>query len=704
MAASEWEEVKRLAADFQKAQLQGTVQRLSERNCIQIVQQLVDRRLLEVLYTLDGRTYLTPRELARGVRDELAARGGRAAVADLARDLNVDYGHVEMKVAEMVKVDPSLQVTLGQVIDRSYIDRLAEEIDDKLQDAGYVRLADLIKLYDLPSDFLSAEISSRLGTRIRGRADDDGDILTDAYLSRERARVRGALAGTTRPTPARAIVARHGFRERLFAAVAAELSRAGEVGGAVAGGAWVPAGYARAQADHVRASYARNGYLEYDSLARVGVADPEGYVRRLLKDESLLYLSSCCCGASLEQQVEAALEEAAAAEGATVGDDGSVASAAFVEACARGFDDEIARAAAVAAATKRPAEERKPKEEAKEGRQGKKEERRQKAVGGARGGGNQGRETKQKSLKKKGRGGARGGDDDDGGGGGGGGGEAAAAEEEPEFLSADQLEEALSARTEKEGCPEELTRAIAERLRRPLARRYRDAVAAARAATFTAGSSSRRRAHDELSEKVNGLVANMRMFERGVATFPEADARPALARYLIRTAGAEITHLIIAYLASDDGGAPAVTPENCRQVASGIGDAGARASAVALAAEAVAGTELDGFHSRLDEALERCQVLVRKLDKKKEKQMAYGHRMALADQLREETNPAATLHLAALLLHHVHAQRPLVAPGRLVPTVLAALRGRVADGDHDVLLSCQELVVRLWILQFETAP
>lgn len=39
--SDDWDEIRRLAADLQRAQLSGSIQRLSERNCIEIVTKLV---------------------------------------------------------------------------------------------------------------------------------------------------------------------------------------------------------------------------------------------------------------------------------------------------------------------------------------------------------------------------------------------------------------------------------------------------------------------------------------------------------------------------------------------------------------------------------------------------------------------------------------------------------------------------------------
>ena len=38
---------------------------------------------------------------------------------------------------------------------RSYLDRLAEEVNDKLQEEGHVTIPELTKLYDLPGDYLA---------------------------------------------------------------------------------------------------------------------------------------------------------------------------------------------------------------------------------------------------------------------------------------------------------------------------------------------------------------------------------------------------------------------------------------------------------------------------------------------------------------------------------------------------------------------
>ena len=68
---SDWEEIRRLAADFQRAQQAGAAQRLSERNCVELVSKLLQLGLLEIIFTTDGKEYLTPAQLQREIKDEL---------------------------------------------------------------------------------------------------------------------------------------------------------------------------------------------------------------------------------------------------------------------------------------------------------------------------------------------------------------------------------------------------------------------------------------------------------------------------------------------------------------------------------------------------------------------------------------------------------------------------------------------------------
>lgn len=63
--------------------------RLSERNCIEIVTKLIAEKQLEVVHTLDGKEYVTPAQITKEIRDELHVCGGKCDVFLLPLDLGV---------------------------------------------------------------------------------------------------------------------------------------------------------------------------------------------------------------------------------------------------------------------------------------------------------------------------------------------------------------------------------------------------------------------------------------------------------------------------------------------------------------------------------------------------------------------------------------------------------------------------------------
>jgi hypothetical protein len=48
----------------------------------------MERGLLEIVHTLDGKEYVTPSQLDQEIRDELTAHGGRINIVDLQQVLH----------------------------------------------------------------------------------------------------------------------------------------------------------------------------------------------------------------------------------------------------------------------------------------------------------------------------------------------------------------------------------------------------------------------------------------------------------------------------------------------------------------------------------------------------------------------------------------------------------------------------------------
>lgn len=100
-----------MAADVQRAQLAEVTQRLSEQNCIEVVNTLIAQKQLEVAHTRDGKEYITPAQISRVMRNKLYVWGGRVN-ADLQQVTNVDLTHSENTTGDPVKSEKHVQLVL----------------------------------------------------------------------------------------------------------------------------------------------------------------------------------------------------------------------------------------------------------------------------------------------------------------------------------------------------------------------------------------------------------------------------------------------------------------------------------------------------------------------------------------------------------------------------------------------------------------
>lgn len=192
--------------------------RLSEKNCIEIINKLIERKQIDVVFTSDGKEYITPQHLIKEIKDELYVQGGRINLVDLAKALCVDLNVVTAKATEIAHSDSSIKIINGQLIDKSYTSTICEEINDKLNQQGLITIGDLTSHYDLPSEFLLSVIEKQIGKTIKGQQDKQDNYLfyTDDFIDRISCIVRGALLAVTKPTSLGTVVNICGVQQRLF--------------------------------------------------------------------------------------------------------------------------------------------------------------------------------------------------------------------------------------------------------------------------------------------------------------------------------------------------------------------------------------------------------------------------------------------------------------------------------------------------------
>nr|CAG4646077.1 EOG090X0267 [Macrothrix elegans] len=743
MASSDWLEVQRLAAEFQRAQLSSSLQKLSERNCVEIISKLIELKLIDIYYTNDGKEYVTPQQLSREISDELYLHGGRIELMELVSILNVNYEAIEARALDLVQNQQDVHLVSGQLISDEHLDRIAEEINETLQQNGQFTLVDLTKQYELPIEFLlQVVVNSRLGTIIQGQQDqqDPHVFFTEGYLARNKARIRGALSAITVPTPISSIVNQNKFPERLFFSVLDELVRTKRIEATVTGGRQVnvativPDIYSRSQSEWVQSFLKQNGYLEYDALTRLGLPDPKGYCRKRFKETSLLYLSTCCVGTGILEQVEAAIEEAFSSQSwvdimqllpsvfneedaeliirevlkrnqnlpskdAIIIGHSAIASGSFIKNLTPIFDTLVeSKAKEVVAsgaylqsqADQKSAKLKSMKPEQTNEKKDRKEERRKKASEGKVGGGVQGRETKTKSTKKKYLKGKNESDDED--------------VDEPvsgpaayelEFLSVDEIVKILRKQESLGDASDEIVEAIAVRLHKPLQSSFQEAARVAFEVMLAASSSQRRKTHGEVQDKIQTLLQNMKQNEKAILHFTSLDTQQQLSRHLLKTTGSELLNELVLYVSQDQSASydsKDMNPEIRQKL---INDLPQELKAALQALhKAALGSNVEEFLSQVDNALSASDIVLRKADKKKDKGLITQQRFALIDQLNAASDPALVLHVAVLLIFHTVTQTVLNATGRFVPQIVAFLQPQLPAPTADLLTTLQGLVIQ----------
>ncbi|XP_006865914.1 PREDICTED: E3 UFM1-protein ligase 1 [Chrysochloris asiatica] len=738
--ADAWEEIRRLAADFQRAQFAEATQRLSERNCIEIVNKLIAQKQLDVVHTLDGKEYITPAQISKEMRDELHVRGGRVNIVDLQQVINVDLTHIENRIGDIIKSEKQVQLVLGQLIDESYLDRLAEEVNDKLQESGQVTISELCKTYDLPGNFLTQALTQRLGRIINGHIDLDnkGVIFTEAFVARHKARIRGLFSAITRPTAVNPLISKYGFQEQLLYSVLEELVNSGRVRGTVVGGRqdkalFVPDIYSRTQSTWVDSFFRQNGYLEFDALSRLGILDAVSYIKKRYKSAQLLFLKAACVGQELVDQVEASVEEAISSgtwvdiapllpssfsvedaamllqqvmrafskqASTIVFSDTIVVSEKFINGSLELFN-ELMHQKAEKEMKNNPVHlitEEDLKQvtilESNNTSKNKKDERRRKATEGSGsvrgGGGSNAREYKIKKTKKKGR---KDDSDDESQ-------SSHSGRKKPEitFMFQDEVEDFLRKRIQE--APEEFISELAEYLIKPLNKNYLEVVRSVFLSSTSATGTGRKRTIKDLQEEVSNLYHNIRLFEKGLKFFAD-DTQAALSKHLLKTICTDITNLIFNFLASDlmmsvDDPAT-ITNEVRKKILSKLSEE----PKVALTKlnNSLNDKSIEDFLACLDSAAEACDIMVKRGDKKRERQILFQHRQALAEQLKVSEDPALILHLTSVLLFQFLTHSMLHAPGRCVPQIIAFLNSKIPEDQHTLLVKYQGLVVKQLVSQ-----
>jgi hypothetical protein len=140
------------------------------------------------------------------------------------------------------------------------------EVDEMLHESGSIELGELTKRLVLPGEFVHKLISSRVGAIIKGRIEQD-TLFTEAFVMREKARLYGAVAALTRPTPMSQLQSTR--YESLFDPLLKDLYKQKRLFGQIHKGSlniYVPKVFEGAIQSTIAQFLSQNGYISHDRV------------------------------------------------------------------------------------------------------------------------------------------------------------------------------------------------------------------------------------------------------------------------------------------------------------------------------------------------------------------------------------------------------------------------------------------------------
>lgn len=463
--------------------------------------------------------------------------------------------------------------------------------------------------------------------------------------------------------------------------------------------------------------YKQNGYLEFDALTRLGISDYKTYIKKQLANDEILLLNSCVISKNILERVEADIDECISSKSyvdlqsnlpsvfnekdthailssvltgqkqqQTIVIDSFVISKSFIDNLSKNCDELIKeKAKNIVESGKyqqyqislQTSQVKAQKFEDVEEKVDKREERRKKAAGGKSGGGTQGRETKTKSTKKQSKLFSKNSEEDT---------EIVEKKAFLEIISTDDIKGVIQGNLEEEGL-DDLVEPLTEYLLPKLNEQGLEIAANIYATTVADRTANRRQTHNELQNKLNTLIGDVRLFEKGIKPLPN-DLQIMLIKYLLKTLCTDIVTEILNYVAAEQNSSVVTDNFNNDQRLKFVNDLPTEFKVPLLPlVKSLTGQNIDDFMTAVEEGLSACSMIIKKIDKKKDRTIILNHKHQLLEQLNKCEDLALVLHLAALAIFTTATQSMLHASGRHVSGLLSFLKQYLTEEQYAELTS-----------------
>ncbi|CDW88324.1 UNKNOWN [Stylonychia lemnae] len=283
--------------------------KLNERNVVDIIRKLLEDNKIKLIYTQDGKEYLTNEQLEKEIKELLQESGGRLSVLEIPSHLGVNIDVVERSVDQIVKKN-KLNLINGQLISEIYIDLIMEEVYEMLSDKGLLVLQELTTKYNLPLDFIKESIQHRMeyslpqGCQLQGNS-----LMTKTFAERQVCKVRGILRGVTRPVALSAIATQFKVEEQKLKNITDQLIKESQIKGKIQQGLFIPQAFTQMQEGACRAFYQQNRYIEYQMLSKLQVQKPREFIEQVIGKDKGNFLANFYISKDFVQQIEGQVQE-----------------------------------------------------------------------------------------------------------------------------------------------------------------------------------------------------------------------------------------------------------------------------------------------------------------------------------------------------------------------------------------------------------
>ena len=287
------EEILALQRKLAEVQETNNAQRLSDRNVVEIVDAIIKIFEIKLLYTSDGKEYLTPEHLDREIKEIVLARG-RINMVELPKLLNVGIEKIDQRLDNLCRKRSELIMINGNLFTNEYLDTICEEINEELQHRHRMNISELTIKYNFSYDYLLGVIASRIGTMIQGEVKSNQVLTTIAYAKTVRAQIRGVLRACIRPIAISQIRKNYDFEDSIISEIIDDLIAKKELDGKLITGSYVCNKFVQDQENIVKNFFKQNTYLEYEFLQKnLFIAKPMDFLKSLFKSNEGIFLETC---------------------------------------------------------------------------------------------------------------------------------------------------------------------------------------------------------------------------------------------------------------------------------------------------------------------------------------------------------------------------------------------------------------------------